>query len=150
MKKMMILTAAGALLCTFMTGCTVNVSDDTLSTAAEAAVSALDNADIKVNGQQVDISHQRRTLVPKRLAFRGGVGPDEILVVIAAHRQMRPVGKPVQHLPRMKADVDEIAGEDRQVDVRLGLLHGPERIDIRVNVRDHEQFQGQVPFLTKA
>ncbi len=56
MKKMMILTAASALLCTFLTGCTVNISDDTISTAADIAVSALDNADIKVNGQQVDIS----------------------------------------------------------------------------------------------
>ena len=56
MKKMMILTAASALLCTFLTGCTVNISDDTISTATDIAVSALDNADINVNGQQVDIS----------------------------------------------------------------------------------------------
>ena len=56
MKKMMILTAASALLCTFMTGCTINVSDDAVSTAAEIAVSALDDAEIKVNDQQVDIS----------------------------------------------------------------------------------------------
>ena len=46
MKKMMILTAASALICTFMTGCTVNVSDDTLSKAA----------DINSSGQQIDIT----------------------------------------------------------------------------------------------
>ena len=45
---MMILTAASALLCTFMTGCTINVSDDAVSTAAEIAVSAMDDAEIKV------------------------------------------------------------------------------------------------------
>lgn len=56
MKKMMILTAASALICTFLTGCSVNISDDTISAAADIAVTALDNADIKVNGQQVDIS----------------------------------------------------------------------------------------------
>lgn len=57
MKKMMIaVTALGALLCTTLTGCSINVSDDTVSKAADIAVSMLDDADISVNGQKVDVS----------------------------------------------------------------------------------------------
>ena len=57
MKKMMIaVTALGALLCTTLTGCTVNVSDNTVSQAADIAASVLDSADISVNGQKVDVS----------------------------------------------------------------------------------------------
>ena len=57
MKKMMIaVTALSALLCTTLTGCSINVSDDTVSKAADIAVSMLDSADISVNGQKVDVS----------------------------------------------------------------------------------------------
>lgn len=57
MKKMMIaVTALGALLCMTLTGCTVNVSDSTVSQAADIAASVLDSADISVNGQKVDVS----------------------------------------------------------------------------------------------
>lgn len=57
MKKMMItVTALGALLCTALTGCSVNVNDDTISAAANVAASMLDDANISINGQPVDIS----------------------------------------------------------------------------------------------
>lgn len=57
MKKTMIaLAALSALLCTALTGCSINVSDDTLSQAADIAASVLDSADISVNGQKVDVS----------------------------------------------------------------------------------------------
>lgn len=57
MKKMMIaVTALSALFCTTLTGCSINVSDDTVSKAADIAVSMLDSADISVNGQKVDVS----------------------------------------------------------------------------------------------
>lgn len=57
MKKMMIAAAAmSALLCTVMTGCSINIDDDTMSQAANVAASMLDDADIKVNGQDVNVS----------------------------------------------------------------------------------------------
>lgn len=57
MKKTMIAFAAlSALLCTALTGCSINLSDDTVSQAADIAASVLDGADISVNGQKVDVS----------------------------------------------------------------------------------------------
>lgn len=57
MKKMMIaVTAMSALLCTVLTGCSINIDEDTMSQAANIAVSMLDDADIKVNGQDVNVS----------------------------------------------------------------------------------------------
>jgi predicted small secreted protein len=55
MKKQLItiaiLTAAVSL-----TGCTVNINDETMSAAKDIAASVLDDTDIKVNGQSVDVS----------------------------------------------------------------------------------------------
>ena len=55
MKKQLItiaiLTAAVSL-----TGCTVNINDETMSTAKDIAASVLDDTDIKVNGQSVNVS----------------------------------------------------------------------------------------------
>ena len=57
MKKTMIAFAAlSALLGTVLTGCSINVSDDTVSQAADIAAAVLDSADISVNGQKVDVS----------------------------------------------------------------------------------------------
>lgn len=78
----------------------------------------------------------------ERLAFRFGVSTYKIIVVVAAHSEMRPVRKPFQYLPRVETNVNEITGEYGKICVWFCLLHGPERVDIRVDVRDHKQFQG--------
>ena len=55
MKKQLItiaiLTAAVSL-----TGCTVNINDETMSAAKDIAASVLDDTDVKVNGQSVNVS----------------------------------------------------------------------------------------------
>lgn len=57
MKKMMILTTVlSAVLCVSLTGCSVNVNEETLDTAANLAASVLNDAEISINGQPVDIS----------------------------------------------------------------------------------------------
>lgn len=39
-----------------LTGCSININDETMSAAKDVAVSMLDDADIKVNGQSVDVT----------------------------------------------------------------------------------------------
>ena len=57
MKTTMIaLAALSTLLCTALTGCTVHISEDDVSKAADLAASVLDDTDISVNGQKVDVS----------------------------------------------------------------------------------------------
>ena len=57
MKKTMIaLAAMSTLLCTALTGCTVHISEDDVSKAADIAASVLDDTDFSVNGQKVDVS----------------------------------------------------------------------------------------------
>ena len=57
MKTTMIaLAALSTLLCTALTGCTVHISEDDVSKAADIAASELDDTDISVNGQKVDVS----------------------------------------------------------------------------------------------
>lgn len=55
MKKQAIAIALMSAVIT-LTGCSINIDDDTMSQAANMAVSMLDEADIKVNGQDVDVS----------------------------------------------------------------------------------------------
>ena len=55
MKKQMIAIAVlGAAVC--LTGCTININDDTVNAAKDIAASVLDETDITVNGQPVDVS----------------------------------------------------------------------------------------------
>lgn len=55
MKKQMIAIAVlGAAVC--LTGCTININDDTVNAAKDIASSVLDETDITVNGQPVDVS----------------------------------------------------------------------------------------------
>ena len=55
MKKQVIAIAIlSAAIC--LTGCTVNINDETMSAAKDIAASVLDEAEIKVNGQPVDVS----------------------------------------------------------------------------------------------
>lgn len=55
MKKQVIAIAIlSAAVC--LTGCSINIHDETISAAKDIATSVLDEADIKVNGQPVDIS----------------------------------------------------------------------------------------------
>ncbi|MBQ5339296.1 MAG: hypothetical protein IK134_01295 [Oscillospiraceae bacterium] len=55
MKKQIIAIAIlSAAVC--LTGCTVNISDDTVSQAADIAASVLEETDITLNGQPVDVS----------------------------------------------------------------------------------------------
>ena len=55
MKKQVIAIAIlSAAIC--LTGCSININDETMSNAADIAVSMLDDADIKVNGQPVDVT----------------------------------------------------------------------------------------------
>ena len=55
MKKQMIAIAIlSAAVC--LTGCTINVNDETMSAVKDTAVSMLDEAEIKVNGQPVEVS----------------------------------------------------------------------------------------------
>ena len=57
MKTTMIaLAALSTLLCTALTGCTVHISEDDVSKAADLAASVFDDTDISVNGQKVDVS----------------------------------------------------------------------------------------------
>lgn len=57
MKTTMIaLAALSTLLCTTLTGCTVHISEEDVSKAADIAASVLDDTDISVNGQKVDVS----------------------------------------------------------------------------------------------
>ena len=57
MKTTMIaLAALSTLLCTALTGCTVHISEEDVSKAADLAASVLDDTDISVNGQKVDVS----------------------------------------------------------------------------------------------
>ncbi len=55
MKKQLI-TIAILTAAVSMTGCTVNINDETMSAAKDIAASVLDDTDIKVNGQSVDVS----------------------------------------------------------------------------------------------
>lgn len=56
MKKTMILAAVfGAVICASMTGCSVSISDETVSAAADAAVSVPDQTDNSINSQPADI-----------------------------------------------------------------------------------------------
>lgn len=55
MKKQMIAIAIlGAAVC--LTGCSININDDTVNAAKDLAASVLDETDITVNGQPVDVS----------------------------------------------------------------------------------------------
>lgn len=55
MKKQMIAIAV-LIAAVSLTGCTVNINDETMSAAKDIAASVLDDTDIKVNGQSVDVS----------------------------------------------------------------------------------------------
>ena len=55
MKKQVIAIALMSAVIS-LTGCSININDDTMSQAANTAVSMLDDADLKVNGQDADIS----------------------------------------------------------------------------------------------
>lgn len=57
MKKTMFLTAAlSALFCISLAGCTIEISDDTVSAAADAASKVLEDAVISIDGQPVGVS----------------------------------------------------------------------------------------------
>ena len=55
MKKQ-IITIAILSAAVSLTGCSVNINDETMSAAKDIAVSVLDDTDIKVNGQPVDVT----------------------------------------------------------------------------------------------
>ena len=76
MKKQMIAIALlSAAVC--LTGCTVNINDDTVSQAANIAASVLEETDITLNSQPVDASPDFSGFVQsisfKRILFAGSL-----------------------------------------------------------------------------
>ena len=47
----------------FLTGCTININDETMTAAKDAAVSVMDDAEVKVNGQPVEMSADSENIV---------------------------------------------------------------------------------------
>ena len=94
MKKMMItMTALGALLCSALTGCTINVTEENMSQAADIAVAVLDDADIKVNGQSVDISRDANGDVNVSIAQTTPAAQTAAAPAVLSEAEMRDISK---------------------------------------------------------